>query len=51
VLGQWKKNYLIKLVRDMPSLWDQRDKKYHTRGLKPKLWDKIGEKSNFMGKY
>jgi hypothetical protein len=32
-------------------LWDQRDKNYHNRGLKPKLWDEIGEKLNSAGKY
>jgi hypothetical protein len=30
----------------MPPLWDQRDKKYHNRDLKPKLWDEIGETFN-----
>jgi len=40
------KTYLIKLVTDVTPLWDQRDKKYHNRDLKPKLWDEIGEKLN-----
>jgi hypothetical protein len=45
------KMYLITLVRDMLPLWDQRDKNYHYRDLKPKLWDEIGEKLNVTGKY
>jgi hypothetical protein len=39
------KTYLIELVRDMTPLWD------HNRDLKPKFWDKIGEKLNVTGKY
>jgi hypothetical protein len=38
------KTNLRELVRDMPPLWDQRDKNYHNRELKPKLWDEIGAK-------
>jgi len=38
--------YLIELVRDVTPLWDQRDKNYNNRDLKPKLWDEIGEKLN-----
>jgi len=38
------KMYLIELVRDVPPLCDQRDKNYHNRDLKAKLWDEIGEK-------
>jgi len=38
--------YLIELVRDVTPLWDQRDKNYNNRNLKPKLWDEIGEKLN-----
>jgi len=34
----------------MTPLWDQTDKNYH-KDLKPKLWDKIGEKLNVAGKY
>ena len=45
------KTYLIELVTDVTPLWDQRDKNYHNRGLKPKLWDEIGEKLNVAGKY
>jgi len=41
------KTYVIELVRDMRPLWDQRDKNYHNRDLKPKPWDEIGEKINF----
>ena len=40
------KAYLIELVRDVTPLWDQRDKNYNNRNLKPKLWDEIGEKLN-----
>jgi len=40
------KIYLIELVRDVTPLWDQRDKNYHNRDMKPKLWDEIGEKLN-----
>ena len=43
------KTYLIDFVRDMAPLWDQRDKNYHDRDLKPKLWDEIGEKLNVAG--
>jgi hypothetical protein len=45
------KAYLIELVRDVQPLWDQRDKNYHNRDLKPNLWDEIGEKLNITGKY
>ena len=45
------RTYLIELVRDMRPLWDQRDKNYYNRDLKPKLWDEIGEKLNVTGKY
>jgi len=44
------KTYLIELVRDVPPLWDQRDKNYHNRDLKPNLWDETGEKLNITGK-
>ena len=40
------KTYQIELVRDVMPLWDQRDKNYHNRDLKPTLWDEIGEKLN-----
>jgi len=40
------KTYLIELVRDITPLWDQRDKNYHNRDLKPKLLDETGEKLN-----
>jgi hypothetical protein len=43
--------YQIELVRNMPPLWDQRDKNYHNRDLKPMLWEEIGEKLNVTGKY
>jgi len=43
--------YLIELVRDVTPLWDQRDKNYHNRDLKRKLWDEIGEKLNVTGRY
>jgi len=35
----------------MRPLWDQRDENCHNRGLKPKLWDEIGEKLNAARKY
>ena len=38
------KPHLIELVRDMPPLWDQREKNYNNRDLKPLLRDEIGEK-------
>jgi hypothetical protein len=45
------KTYLIELVRDMPPFGDQRDKKVpQERDIKPKRWDEIREKLNFMGK-
>jgi hypothetical protein len=44
------RTYVIELVRDMRPLWDQRDINYYNRGLKPKLWDEIGEKLNVTGK-
>jgi len=37
------KTYLIELVRDVTPLWDQRDKNYHNKDLKPKFWDETGE--------
>jgi hypothetical protein len=40
------KTYLIELVKDVTLLWDQRDKNYQNRDLKPKLRDKRGEKLN-----
>jgi hypothetical protein len=43
--------YLIELYRVMPPLWDQRDKNYQNRDLKPKLWVEIGETLNVTGKY
>jgi hypothetical protein len=45
------KTYQIELVRHMWPLWDQTDKNYHNRDLKPKLWDETGEKLNVAGKY
>jgi hypothetical protein len=44
------KMYLTALTEMLP-LWDQTDKNYHNRYLKPKLWDEIGEKLNVTGKY
>jgi hypothetical protein len=35
------KTQLIELVIDVTPLWDKRDKIYHNRDLKPKLWDGI----------
>jgi hypothetical protein len=40
------KTYLIELVRYVTPLWDQRDKNYHNRDLKPKFWDETGETLN-----
>jgi hypothetical protein len=45
------KTSLIELVRDVAPLWDQTDKKYHKRCLKPKFWDTKEEKLNFTGEY
>jgi hypothetical protein len=45
------KPYLIDLVRDMTPLWDQRDKNYRNRDLKPNLRVEIGEKLNVAGRY
>jgi len=45
------KTYLTEPVRHMTPLWDQRDKNYHNRDIKPKLWDEIGEKLNVAGEY
>ena len=36
---------------DMRPLWDQRDKNYRNRDLKPKLSDEIGKTLNVAGKY
>ena len=36
-------------VRDMTPLWDQTDKNYRNRDLKPKLWDETGEKLTVVG--
>jgi hypothetical protein len=38
------RTYLIELVKDMPPLWDQKDKKYN-RDIRPKLWGEIGDAS------
>jgi hypothetical protein len=45
------KTYLTELLRNMPPLWDQRDKNYHNWDLQPKLWEETGEKLNVTGKY
>jgi len=45
------KMYLMGLVRDVQPLWDQRDKNYCKRDLKPKFWDETEEKINVAGKY
>jgi len=45
------KIYLMEFFRDMPPLWNQKDKNYHKRDIKPKLWDEIDEKLNVTGKY
>jgi hypothetical protein len=46
-----EKTYLIELVREALPQWDQRDKKYHTRDLKPKLLEKMEDKLKVTGKY
>jgi hypothetical protein len=40
------KPYVTELVRNMPPLWDQRDKNYRDRDFKPNLWEETGEKLN-----
>jgi hypothetical protein len=45
------KTYIIELVRDMTPLWDQTDKNYDNRDLKPQVWDEIGEKLNVAANY
>jgi hypothetical protein len=45
------KTYLTELVTDTQPLWDQRDKNYHNRNLKPKLWDEIRKKLNMADKH
>jgi hypothetical protein len=45
------KTCLVELFRDITLLWNQRDKNYHNRDLKPKLRDETGEKLNVAGKY
>jgi hypothetical protein len=45
------KIYLIELVRNMRLLWEQREKHYHNRDLKRKLWEETGDKLNVTGKY
>jgi hypothetical protein len=37
------KIHIIELVRDVTPLWDQRDKNYHNKDLKPKFWDETEE--------
>jgi hypothetical protein len=32
-------NVFDRIFRDMPPPWGHRDKKYHNRDIKPKLWD------------
>jgi len=38
--------YLTDLVTDVSPVWDQSDKKYNNRDLKPKRRDGIGQKLN-----
>jgi len=45
------KTYLIGFVRDMGSVWNQRDRNYHNRDLRLKVWDEIEEKLKVAGKY
>ena len=44
-------NVSNRTFRDMMPLWEERDKNYRNKVLKPKLWDEIGEKLNVTGKY
>ena len=44
-----KKGNLIELVRERVALWDQRDKNYHNRDLRAKLWDEVGEELGIQG--
>jgi len=43
------KIFLIEHVRAVLSLWDQSNKKYHNRYLKPILRDEMGEKLKVTG--
>ena len=43
--------YLKELVRNMTPLWDQTEKDYRNRDLKPKPSEEIGKKLNVAGKY
>lgn len=45
------KGLLIELVRERVALWDQREKQYHNRELRGKLWDEIGKLMKIDGKY
>jgi hypothetical protein len=50
-VGAMEKTYQIEIIRDALPMWDQRDQKYHTRYLKPKLLYKIEDKLKVTGKY
>jgi hypothetical protein len=41
------KTYLTKIVRNKGLLWEQRDKNYNNRDLKPELWNETGQKLHF----
>lgn len=49
--GKIDRALLIDLVRNEPRLWDQRNKAYHNRDIKPELWESIGEQLLVKGKY
>ncbi|KAG8255211.1 hypothetical protein J6590_098140 [Homalodisca vitripennis] len=40
---------LISLVRDKATLWDQRDKFYHNRDFRSKLWEEVAKELNVQG--
>ena len=44
-------NISNRTFRNMTPLWEQRDKIYRNRDLKPKLWNETGEKINVVNKY
>lgn len=44
------KGILIELVRERLVLWDQRDKQYHNRDLRSKLWEEVGKELKIEGK-
>ena len=45
------KGLLIELVRERVALWDQREKQYHNRDLRGKLWEEIGKLMKIDGNH